>query len=86
VVGVPNEDSAARRASWLAELADALEEARRLIKQLGAAEGQIDAVELYARIEAVRIEVQAMRLRRSSGAGNKLDREWTKDFPWRCSA
>jgi acyl-CoA reductase-like NAD-dependent aldehyde dehydrogenase len=85
VVGVPNEDSAARRARWLAELADALEEARRLIKQLGAAEGQIDAVELYARIEAVRLEVQAMRLRRSAGA-DKFDREWTKDFPWRCSA
>jgi acyl-CoA reductase-like NAD-dependent aldehyde dehydrogenase len=86
VVGVPNEDSAARRARWLAELADALEEARRLIKQLGAAEGRIDAVELYARIEAVRLEVQAMRLRRSSAGGHKFDREWTKDFPWRCSA
>jgi hypothetical protein len=86
VVGVPIEDSAARRARWLAELADALEEARRLIKQLGAAEGQIDAVELYARIEAVRLEVQSMRIRRSSAAGDKFDREWTKDFPWRCSA
>jgi acyl-CoA reductase-like NAD-dependent aldehyde dehydrogenase len=86
VVGRPNEDSAARRARWLAELADALEEARRLIKQLGAAEGQIDAVELYARIEAVRLEVQAMRLRRFSASADKIDREWTKDFPWRCSA
>ena len=86
MVGRPNEDSAARRARWLAELADALEEARRLIKQLGAAEGQIDAVELYARIEAVRLEVQAMRLRRSSASADKIGREWTKDFPWRCSA
>jgi hypothetical protein len=86
VVRVSNEDSAGRRARWLAELADALEEARRLINQLGAADGQVDAVELYARIEAVRLEVQAMRLRRSSGRGGDFDPEWTKDFPWRCSA
>jgi hypothetical protein len=86
VVRVPNEDSAAQRARWLAELADALDEARILIKQLGAAEGRIDAVELYARIEAVRLEVQAMRLRKSGFGGQNLGSEWTKDFPWTCSA
>jgi hypothetical protein len=53
-----------RRARWLGELAAALEEARRLTKQLGADEGRIEAVELYARIEAVRLEIQAMRLTR----------------------
>ena len=85
VVRVPSQDSAAR-ARWLAELADALDEARRLIKQLGAAEGRLEAVELYARIEAVRLEVQAMRLRRPALGGRKAGSEWTKDFPWKCSA
>ena len=86
VVRVPNDDSAAQRARWLAELADALDEARQLIKRLGAAEGRIDAVELYARIEAVRLEVQAMRLRRPAFREQNLGSEWTKDFPWKCSA
>lgn len=85
VVRVPNEDSAAQRARWLADLADALDEARRLMKRLGAAEGRIEAVELYARIEAVRLEVQAMRIRKSGGPRN-FGSEWTKDFPWKCSA
>jgi hypothetical protein len=77
-----------RRARWLGELAAALEEARRLTKQLGADEGRIEAVELYARIEAVRLEIQAMRLTRSSGGGGgeSFDPDWTKDLPWKRSA
>jgi hypothetical protein len=82
---VPSDDSAAQRARWLGELADALDEARRLVKELGAAEGKVDAVELYARIEAVRIEVQAIRIRRAAGAP-EFSPEWTKDIPWRMSA
>lgn len=81
---VANGDSAARRARWLAELGDALDEARQVTKQLGAAEGRIEMVELYARIEAVRLEVQAMRLRRPS-ARPDFDPEWT-DLPWKRSA
>ena len=76
-----------RRARWLGELAAALEEARRLTKQLGADEGRIEAVELYARIEAVRLEIQAMRLTRlSGGGGESFDPDWTKDLPWKRSA
>lgn len=86
VVPVPNEDSAAQRARWLGELADALDEARLLMKQLGAAEGRIEAVELYARIEAVRLEVQGMRLRKRNVGRGYDGSEWTKDFPWKCSA
>ena len=81
---VPNGHSAAQRARWLAELGDALDDARRLMKQLGAAEGQIEAVELYARIEAVRLEVQAMRLRRPP-LRQDFDPQWT-DLPWKRSA
>lgn len=78
---VPSEVSAALRARWLAELADALEQARALVKRMGAAEGRIEAIELYARIEAIRFEVQAMRLgaRRASEA---IHPEWNENLPW----
>jgi hypothetical protein len=56
------------------------------MKELGAEEGRIEAVELYARIEAVRLEVQAMRLRRTYGGGADFGPEWTNDIPWERSA
>jgi hypothetical protein len=86
VPGSASENSAAKRARWLAELTEALDHARRLVKQLGAAEGRIEAVELYARIEAVRLEVQTMRLRRSGGNAREFAPEWSKDLPWKRSA
>ena len=86
MVRVPNEDSAAQRARWLAEVADALEDARRVVKILGAAEGRIDAVGLYARIEAVRLQVQSMRIRRSYGGSGNSRPEWTNGIPWKESA
>jgi acyl-CoA reductase-like NAD-dependent aldehyde dehydrogenase len=86
MVGVPNAESAAQRARWLAELADALDEARDLVRQLGIEEGRIDAIDVSARIEVVRNEVQTMRLMRSSGGGRDFNPEWTKNIPWRLSA
>jgi hypothetical protein len=83
---ISNWDSAAQRAHWLAELARALDDARDLVKELGAEAGRIDAVEIYARIEAVRLQVQAMRLRRTYGGGEDFGPEWTKDIPWKRSA
>jgi hypothetical protein len=83
---VSNEDSASKRAHWLAELADALDGARHLVKELGADEGRLEAVELYARIEAVRIEVHMMRLKRSYAGGREFDPEWSDDLPWKRSA
>jgi hypothetical protein len=74
------------RAVWLADLAAALDDARRLVKELGAADGRIEAIELYARIEAVRLEVQAMRLRRSCGCDQDFGPEWTNNIPWKRSA
>ena len=79
---VPGERAAARRAKWLAELAEALDEARRLMKQLGAAEGQLESVELYARIEAIRLEVEAIRLGRRYASRDELDPKWTGMIPW----
>jgi hypothetical protein len=81
-----NDNSAAERARWLAELAEALDDARLLVKALGAARGEIGPVELYARIEAVRLQVQAMRLRRSYGGQREFGPEWINDIPWKRSA
>jgi hypothetical protein len=83
---VSSEYPAAERARWLAELAHALDEARLLVKQLGAAEGKIDAVELYARIETLRLEVEMMRLRKSTKTGGNSDPKWINTVPWRLSA
>jgi len=74
------------RARWLGELAEALDDARRVVKQLGADEGDVATVELYARIEAVRVEIQMIRLRRSCGLGEEFGPEWTEDIPWKRSA
>lgn len=77
----PTHNYSAARARWLAELAEALDDARRLTNRLGAAEGRIEAVELYARIEAVRLEIEALRrTQRVSGAGT--DQEWSNLMPW----
>ena len=79
---VPGEGAAARRARWLAELAEALEEARRLVKQLGAAQGQLESVELYARIEAIRLEIEAMRLGRRYVPHEELNPKRSDIVPW----
>jgi hypothetical protein len=85
MVGVPSAQFATQRTRWLAELADALHEARDLVRQLGAAEGRIEAIELSRRIEATWLEVQAMRLRRTNEAADFAP-EWSKDLPWKLSA
>lgn len=56
------ERSAATRARWLAELANAIESAQRLAWQLGTAERpSAEARQLYSRLEAARIEVEMMQ-------------------------
>ena len=81
----PKQEQAAGRARWLAELSATLDEARRLVKQLGADEGRLEAVELYARIEAARLQIHALRLQ-SSDSARHFNPEWTKDIPWKLSA
>lgn len=70
------------RARWLAELSTALSEARRLAKELGAAEARMEAAELCARIESVRREVESLRFREISQADVQLGPEWIKSPPW----
>ena len=83
---IPNEDAAALRARWLAELSNALEAARDLVSDLEAGDERIDAAELHARIDAVRREVLAMRLKRSPASGREFYPEWSESLPWTRSA
>ena len=85
VVRVPNEDAAAKRAYWLADIATALEQARQVVNEL-AVEGSPVDLELISRIEAAALEVQAMRLSRLSGGGQHIDPDWINDIPWKRSA
>lgn len=84
--GMPGVDSTARRARWLAELADALDEAGSLVTQFAIEGSGFDAVQIGSRIEAARLEVQSLRLRRSPGGGQHFAPEWSKDIPWKLSA
>ena len=80
---VPHEQSAAERSRWLAELAEALEQAQKLTWRLGAAGGRkAAAMKLYGQLEAVRVEVQSLRLRRTAIPAAKIDRKWTDLIPW----
>jgi len=73
MIQIPGEGPAAQRARWLAELSEALDQARYLMKALGAAEGRLESVELYARIEAVRLEIEAIRLGRRYASREEFD-------------
>lgn len=85
MIGLPGEDSAAQRARWLAELAEALEDAREVLKQVGD-KSSAEAALLEQRIEAASAQVQAMRLRRIVGGGQDFGPEWSENIPWRLSA
>ena len=53
---------ALERARWLAELADAIAQAQKLAWTLGVSEGDCEeARDLYARLELVRGELEALR-------------------------
>jgi len=80
---VPTEIPAADRARWLADLADALDRAHRLLSQMEfdvATAG--DARDLSMRIEAARFEVQSLRLSRSVTVRFEPGPNWTNLLPW----
>jgi hypothetical protein len=75
---VPIESCAAERAQWLAELASALEEAQQLAWHLSmSSERAAEALSLYGQLEAVRVEVQSLRLRRANGIRSNSDPNWS---------
>jgi hypothetical protein len=78
--------SVAARAQWLAELSDALEEAHDLMWKLGIGDGGGPAaMELYLRLEAARLEVQALRLGRRHHLAEEIDPKSTESSPWKRS-
>ena len=79
---VPNQRSTSERARWLAELAEALEQAQRLAWLVGQESGG-EAMELYGRLESVRLEVQSLQLGRLKASGDEASADWTRGFPWR---
>ena len=83
MIRVPTEVSAAERARWLAELAQVLEEAQVLVTRLAVAERRkSEALDVCARLEAVRAEVQTLRRNRISYAPNNIGPDWSNQLPW----
>jgi hypothetical protein len=83
VYSVPTDRSAAQRAQWLAELAEAIAEARQLFENLEvAADRREVARELYLRIEAARLEIQSLRLSRSLQPRGDSGPEWSQLPSW----
>jgi len=75
--------SAAERAQWLAELAQVLEEAQKLVGRLTVTDARrTEALDLSARLEAARAEVQALRRNRLSEFSRQFDPDWRKSLPW----
>lgn len=75
--------AAAERARWLAELSDTLDEAQRLLHDMGVGTTESPlAMELYLRIEGARFAVQALRLRPNGILSGQSAPKWTEASPW----
>jgi len=83
VIRAPTDVSAAERARWLAELANVLEQAQELVSQLAVADGRRrDALDVSARLEAARAEVQLLRRARISDPPKNLGPNRSKQLSW----
>lgn len=77
------DESAAARARWLAELTEALLQAQDIAWRIGQTRGQSsEAMDLYARLEAVRGEVRSLQLRSAPGRKAETGPKWTNRSPW----
>jgi hypothetical protein len=75
----PDQAVALERARWLAELAQAIAQAQKLAWSLGVVDGDDEeARELYARLEAVRGEVDALRFGDWVDVRTEIDPKWVK--------
>ncbi len=79
---IPGEMASAARARWLAELAEALEAAQTTLAGLGLARSSPEGMELHVRIETVRLEVQALRLRTRRLPSGDIAPVRTQHPPW----
>ena len=70
------EQIAALRAEWFAQLAEAIEGAQRLAWQLGTeSKTSNEAREIYGRLEAARIELDALR-GLATGPACAVEQDW----------
>ncbi len=73
----PDQVVALERARWLAELGRAVVEAQRLAWRLGVVDGDSEeARKLYARLEAVRLELDALRFNGWVAVRKEADAPW----------
>ena len=69
--------SAVERARWLAELAVAVEQAQQLAREIGVSDAKRqEAQELYAQLDAIRIELEMLRRARSAAEKAEIDPKW----------
>jgi len=79
-----SEPVASARAHWLAELAEALEEAQRLTVLLGNERPESDELGIMrARIKAVRKELDTLRRAGLGEVRREIDPNWTNLTTWR---
>jgi hypothetical protein len=77
----PNQAVALERARWLTELADAVDQAQKLAWRLGVAEGDSEeARALYARLEAVRAELDSLRFGGWLEVRGQIDLAWLEQL------
>ena len=75
--------AASERSRWLAELAEAIRQAQRLAADVSFPEHiSSQAGELVARLESVRIEVDALRRCYWAPRATGIDPMRTNPFPW----
>lgn len=74
---------AAERARWLAELAQAVDQAQQLAWSLSVSQANSAEVEgLYRRLEAVRIEIESLRRGNWQTGPADPDPLWTNFLGW----
>ena len=75
--------AAAQRSRWLAELAQSISEAQRVVGTLSFSRGnRAEAESLYGRLELIRIEVEDLRRGGWGARPTMIDPIWSSLFPW----
>jgi hypothetical protein len=83
VIRLPTHASGTQRARWLAELAQVLDEAQALVSGLAEIQGpRVETLDLSARLEAARAEVQSLRRSRTRPTPSHTSVDWSSEAPW----
>ncbi|MBA3512385.1 hypothetical protein [Sphingomonas sp.] len=75
--------AAVQQARWLAELAQAIDRAQRLARALESSkQDAAEAAAINQRLEAIRLEVDALRRAGRASVRRPIDPFWTGFTPW----